>query len=81
MREQRLVMAEHLGRPLETWELIHHINHNRADNRIENLELIDRPLKHQAETMMVITLNRLKKQIKRLEHTLDKIYQQLYDQL
>ena len=37
--QHRFVMEQRLGRPLHAHENIHHINGQRDDNRIDNLEL------------------------------------------
>jgi hypothetical protein len=40
--EHRYVMEQHMGRPLQEDEVVHHINKDRLDNRIENLQLMQR---------------------------------------
>lgn len=65
--EHRLVMAEHLNRCLEPWEVIHHINGIKNDNRIENLELLPRQCDHVPYMVLQERVMQLEKEVRLLK--------------
>lgn len=69
--EHRLVMARHLKRCLLPWEIIHHRNGVKDDNRLQNLALLLGQYQHVADTELKRYVRRLEKRIEALENILD----------
>lgn len=63
--KHRAVMEEALGRELLTTEVVHHINRDPTDNRLENLQVLSHK-EHTAihrEDIIQLTMERMKKRM------------------
>lgn len=57
MLEHRWVMQQHIGRPLRTNEHVHHLDGNKKNNSIENLQLLS-AVEHMSITAKEIVRNK-----------------------
>ena len=70
--EHRLVMARYMGRNLHSWEIVHHKNHIKDDNRIENLQLVSDD-RHKQITLMERKISQLEKEVRLLKWQISEL--------
>ena len=73
--EQRLVMAQHIGRCLSDAEVVHHISGDKADNRIENLELLPNDASHLPYIRLQQQVYKLEKEVRLLKWRIKELEQ------
>jgi hypothetical protein len=65
--EHRLVMATHLDRCLESWEVVHHIDGDNCNNSLDNLVLLPNQAMHTAYTLLQVAMRNLEARVTLLE--------------
>ena len=65
--KHRLVVAMSIGRPLEKWEVVHHVNGDNTDNRLENLELLGSQTEHLPYNLLQTEVYSLRGKVASLE--------------
>jgi len=75
--EHRLVIAKHLKRCLLPWEVVHHKNGIKDDNRLENLELLPAAHKHASMTRMQQHIKKLDSEVEALKIEVNDLNKQI----
>ena len=75
--EHRLVMEKHIGRKLERWEEVHHIDGNKHNNALSNLYLIDKKNHSRSHFNLFMKVQKLEWENKWLEEKI-KMYEEKY---